>query len=130
METQIPSSKEGDITPTLRLLVDYVMAHRRKGAFRHWDRKDLEYSFVEGYVNNTLLVSHDGKWKLNGLCLAKKDETNRILHVTGIITTAPGVLTQFFEVFLRLYPDYSLTGYRYGKVKSYQVSKLTKKLIV
>ena len=114
---------------TLEELVDFVVAKRKGAAFRDWPYAMIATGIYQAAESNTLAYHRDSNNKLDGIVIARRDDLKRNIHVINILTTNPGVIELMALQFVTLFPNYTLTAYRRGKLITYDTVKIIAKIL-
>lgn len=108
-------------------LTHYVMKNRKHKAFQGWTALEILNTLRDAAFNKAMVYFENKEGLIVGVCHGIPDHTKKIFHVSNILTTEVGVIKQFIIAFQLLFPGYTLSGTRYGKLKSYNTPRLLSK---
>lgn len=114
---------------TIGSLVDFVMRERRGKAFVGWTPIEIAGAIQQGIEDNSMCYSAAPDGRLDGIVVANRHMKDKVIYVTSVLTTRPGVFASFMRMFTVLYPEFSIEAERRGKTVKYDTKRLVEKVI-
>lgn len=110
------------------MLVEFVLANRRRKAFVGWGPVDIAEALVQAGQERTLLYATDGN-EITGVVHGNIYRQSKTIYVCNVLTTRKGVLQSFIKRFAVLWPGYKLEARRHDRIKHYDTPRLVQKLL-
>lgn len=103
----------------------FIQANRIVGkeCFLNGTEEQVKNAIREAAFKKCCLICYDLEENVIGIVYGKNDDETETFHVLNILTTHPDAIKTFVRVFDYLWPGYSLSGTRYGKLKNYNTPR-------
>lgn len=94
-------------------LVNYINANKGTKVFQGWTDEQIAFECYRSAQDNSMLFATDEtSGYLVGVVLARKlldgDTGEKVMSISAILTSRKGVMLEFYQHFLRMFPDYKL----------------------
>ena len=98
-------------------IVDWIYLNKRGKAFKDYTWTQIADSLLFSVRHGAVFGVVNAHLQLVGICTVScKDQS---LHVTSLLTTAPGAIRALLKRAASQFPSKQLTGLRNGKLKAY-----------
>lgn len=97
---------------TIENLADWIIANRRKKAFKDWSKKSLMAVFYVKLQRHEAAYTTDEEGNLTGVVVIDTAPDYKRVHVGNILTTSKKAFKQFIKLFQSWYPGWDIQGYR------------------
>lgn len=109
-------------------LIKFVLDNRHGRAFFEYNQEQIAHDIVSGVNKLACIVDCDEQENIFGIATGLPDYKNRIMHVKNILTVRRSSMKAILQRFTKIYPGWTLTGYRRGKLIHYNnINKLLEK---
>ena len=105
---------------TVADVVSFIIKHRRGKAFYKYSVPDIVGVVMQGIEDNTLGIVKNPAGEIEGICIAHKNDRMKYLHIMHILTIRKGLVRKLLELKRSLYPDYTISGNRHGRLKEFK----------
>lgn len=116
--------------PTVKDLLDFIENNKTNKVFIGLTVEQIDNEVYCAIKEGTLLYHTDSEGNINGMILAKKDESTKTLDVLRNLAMNLTILKKFGARCKELLPDYKLTWRKHGIAKTHNTIKLYQKLHV
>jgi hypothetical protein len=100
---------------TIGELVSFIKKNRRGNAFKDYSDDRIVQQILHGIKHATMCYSVDKNNNLTGVACGRKDDVKKVFFVDDVLTTTHSAVKDLLAMFLKFYPDYTLTGIRHAK---------------
>ena len=114
-------------TPTGKEIVDFILANRKDKTFK-CSVEQIVYKILKAIQNNCICYNITPEGKVNGVLIATRDDTNKILYITDNLAMTLSNLKIFARMAKHYYPDYKLAYHKHD-TQRIETDKVYNKLL-
>jgi hypothetical protein len=100
--------------PTLRELVEFVLAHRGKTVFIDMSEDEIALEILEASKDDRLAYHVEPGIGVTGIMILDIDKPNKILFVRRNLNTTPRAVISMCCIFEHYFSSYRLQGIKHG----------------
>lgn len=113
---------------TVQDVVDWVIKNRAGKAFAGFSQHQIANTIAEAMATQGFGITLDEAGGIAGVVTARPDRQNKVLHISHLLCTYPGVIPKLLEFYDRNFEGYRMTALRRGRERHYDTRRFTAKL--